>query len=120
MKRNMQEIVEQLEKAQDVIDKLGGWLHADIYLYDNTYKELSLKLNFWGLKQEQALEAKKMLGFKTMKKEYGAGDEDWKAENVTFNEVRECKIIGYRTEHIKAQDREVPIYDCNGNGTEEV
>jgi len=114
MKRNIKEITEQLNKAQEIIDRLGGWFHADIYLYDSIDKQLELRINFWGLPPKQALEAKRLLGFKNMKKEYNQGDEDWKAENIVFNEVRECKITGYRTKHVEAHDEQIPIYDCNG------
>jgi len=70
------------------------------------------KYGFWGIDRKHVAEAMKMLGMNKMEKSFSYGDEDWTNENIKFNQVRKCKITGYKEEVVPERTIRTAIYDC--------
>lgn len=70
------------------------------------------RFGFWGANREKMRRILVSLGIHKTLKSFVGGDEDWKFDNVQFNQVRKCKIVGYEEEVVPEHIRKTPIYDC--------
>jgi len=108
-----------LEQAKWVCMELD--IKANIDLNIDNFGNMTVKrINFWSLDYDKGLVDLKdeiigLVNVDKLKKSQWGQDIDYKFDNVTFNRVEKCRIVGYRTE-IEPAKRwrkvKVPIYEC--------
>ena len=100
-------------ELNDVV-KMCKRLNAQCYVTTTVRGNGTMKTeySFWGIDRKHVSEAMRMLGISKMDKEFAYGDEDWTHDNIKFNEVRSCKIVGYKEEVVPKHTKKTPIYDC--------
>ena len=103
-----------VEEAAEMCKEIG--CHANINVYVSEKGEVTVRqVGVWGAKRKDILKWRKRHNIPKMTKKY----YDWQFDNVKFNEVEQCKVVRYKTEHVPAHTRRVAVYDCkNGEVVE--
>lgn len=70
------------------------------------------RIGFWEVDRVNVLSIRKRYNLGTLRKGRVGTDIDWSVDNITFNRVAACKIVGYKTKHIPAHDEREPIFNC--------
>lgn len=101
-----------LEEAIELCKELKCHAYVDVQINEKGEVKVT-SVNIWGAKRKDILEFRKAAGI-TMKKRFSEmfGDIDWLFDNVTFNKVEQCKIVGYKEEVVPEHTKKVPIWDC--------
>lgn len=100
-----------VEKAQEICKEFGCHAYINITI-DKQGNVNVTRINFWELKREDVMKIKRRYGWTTLKKRFVMGDVDYKVGNVIFNQIRVCKITGYREKVVPEHTEKIPVYDC--------
>lgn len=78
------------------------------------------KISLWGATREAILRYKKEHNIPKINKKYYESweDIDYIFDNVRFNKVEVCKIVGYKEVKVAAttaHTKKIPIYKCKNN-----
>jgi len=119
MTKDLEDIINEIRMVDFALKKHGGRCLIDLSIYneDTPYVAFS----FWDVNKESALGIMRSLGIKKADKLYRMGDVDWRHNNITFNRVEKCKVIGYEEKIVPEHIEKIPKYQCpNGQKTVKV